>query len=141
MNHKYKPTNNKELKKLVNEVDNLALIDTSLITNMSYLFNCSTRISFKGLETWNTHNVKDMSSMFTNTNFNEDISEWDTANVKDMGGMFAFTPFNYDISNWNISKVENARRMFLRAKFHQDLAVLAKQNLLFSNKRYLGFGE
>lgn len=52
---KYKPCNRKELRELVkDESICLSDIDTSLITDMSWLFCDSIRMNFDGLETW-TH--------------------------------------------------------------------------------------
>ena len=34
----------------------------------------------------------------TNTTFNQDISSWDVSNVTDMSGMFYESAFNQDIS-------------------------------------------
>ena len=53
-------------------------IDTSLITNMSYLFYGS--------------------------KFNGEISRWDVSKVNDMFAMFASSKFNQDISKWKINK-------------------------------------
>ena len=65
-------------------------IDTSLITDMSYLFGQSP--------------------------FNGDISKWDVSNVKNMRSMFEQSKFNGDISNWNVSNVDNMGRMFSNSK-------------------------
>ena len=46
---KYKPNTRAELKKLVNQLDDLSLINTSLITDMSYLFSFTTRKNFLGI--------------------------------------------------------------------------------------------
>ena len=72
------PKNKDELKEIIevrivkdgNKCD-LNDIDTSLITNMSYLFRYS--------------------------KFNGDISKWDTSNVTDMTVVFAKSKFNKDI--------------------------------------------
>ena len=52
---KYKPCSRKELWELVKD-DRICLgdIDTSLITDMSWLFCDSIRMNFDGLETWDT---------------------------------------------------------------------------------------
>ena len=39
-----------------------------------------------------------MGYMFTESEFNGDISKWDVSNVYDMSGMFAESKFNSDIS-------------------------------------------
>ena len=77
------PKTKKELKEIINERIskdgkhcNLNDIDTSLITNMSWMFS------------W--------------TEFNGNISNWDVSNVINMSGMFDESTFNQDISNWNI---------------------------------------
>lgn len=60
--HKYHPQNKEELKALIENLEiNLGEIDTSKITDMSYLFRESEREDFKGIDTWDTSNVTDMS--------------------------------------------------------------------------------
>jgi surface protein len=122
--------------------------DTSLVTDMSYMFRSS---SFnQSLKKWNTSQVKDMKYMFCgaemfkgnisrwNTSkvenmsymfyealqFNRDISRWDTSKVEDMQYMFAYaSQFNKDISKWNTSEVVNMSRMFCNAsQFNQDIS-------------------
>ena len=65
-------------------------IDTSLITDMSYLFYY---LDFRG-----------------------DISEWNVSHVLDMSLMFIGSLFNQDISNWNIHKHCNTFYMFNNCK-------------------------
>ena len=63
--YKFHPQSKEELKALVKNLDvNLAEIDTSKITDMSYLFALSNRKDFSGIETWNTSKVESMRSMF-----------------------------------------------------------------------------
>ena len=101
------PKGKKELRAIIidrikNEGNECGLndIDTSKITDMSYLFY---------------ENVFEY--------FNGDISMWDVSNVKIMDGMFwGCEQFNCDISNWNVSNVEDMRWMFYDCeKFNQDL--------------------
>lgn len=63
-------------------------IDTSQITNMSYLF-------------------------FDMENFNGDISNWDVSNVESMSQMFrGCRSFNRDISKWDVSNVTDKSWIF-----------------------------
>ena len=94
--YNYHPKTKEELKLLINNLikergndADLNDIDTSEITDMSY--------------------------MFTYSKFNGDISNWDVSKVKNMGYMFwdsSFTAKNGDISNWDVSNVKNMSYMF-----------------------------
>ena len=89
---KIQPKNKAQLKSLIDyafkhDIYDLNFIDTSKITDMSWLFE----------------NVK----------HNFDISSWDVSNVKDMSYMFQFCyDLNCDLSNWNVSNVTNMKYMF-----------------------------
>ena len=96
----YKPKSNEELIKAVRlftddheecfklygHIENW---DTSLITNMSKLFD--TNKTFNGdISRWDVSNVTNMHSMFCRaTNFNQNISIWDIILVADMTHMFS----------------------------------------------------
>ena len=71
-----------------------------------------------------TSRITDMSWLFANTLFNGDISEWDTSNVTHADHMFENNQmFNGDISKWNVSKLISAYRMFCNASnFNCDLS-------------------
>ena len=68
--------------------------------------------------------MTDMSSLFVESSFNEDISSWDTSNVTDMSSMFgAATNFNQDIGGWDTVNVTNMDYMFYGTDaFNQDLS-------------------
>ena len=60
-----------------------------------------------------TSNITDMSYLFARLDFNCDISRWDVSNVKDMQYMFYNCyKFDKDISNWNVSNVKYANFVF-----------------------------
>ena len=124
---KIQPKTKEELKQIIedtikekgNECD-LNFIDTSLITDMSYLFQHS---NFNGdISKWNVSNVKTMEFMFCGSNFDEDISKWDVYNVKDMYAMFCGSSFNGDISKWNVSNVEDMNYMFYDSNFNRNIS-------------------
>ena len=126
----------------------LNFIDTSDITDMSYLFENLTIRNIKinkwntfkvtkmhgtflnchefvgdGLETWDTSNV---TAMFGGCkNLNTDLSGWDVSNVTDMISMFAgCKKFEGNgLENWNTSKAAWMSTMFLNcAEFNADIS-------------------
>ena len=118
--YNYHPKTNGELQELVDKLikergndANLNDIDTSKITDMSYVFANS---NFNGdISNWDVSNVKNMRSMFYNSKFNGDISNWNVSNVKYMKNMFSYSSFtgeNGDISNWDVSNVINMEGIF-----------------------------
>ena len=156
---KYHPETKEELLKLCrDESVYLGDIDTSKITDMSDLFRGNDELwysrDFSGIEFWNVSNVKNMSymffessfnqdigswdvsnvinmgNMFCNTSFNQDIGSWDVSNVTDMCGMFCATPFNHDISSWDVSNVEYMVGMFSESSFNQDIGSWDVSNVI-----------
>lgn len=87
---KYTPKTKEELQKLVrDESIYLGDIDTSAITDMSFLFAMSTRKDFSGIGTWDTSSVVNMSDMFYNAkHFNQNLDAWDTSSVRNNLEMF-----------------------------------------------------
>ena len=88
-------------------------IDTSLITDMSYVFY---RTEFNGdISEWDVSNVTNMSYMFFDSDFRGDISKWNVKNVTNMLGMFYYCEsFIKDISSWNVSNVKIMYNMFYK---------------------------
>ena len=123
----YYPKTKEELKDIINQKIesegnecNLNDIDTSNITDMSFLFKGS---KFNGdISKWNVYNVTNMEFMFYESEFNVDISNWNVSNVTNMPGMFAYSKFNGDISNWDVSNVVDMSFMFTYSKFNSDIS-------------------
>ncbi len=125
----YRPTSNKELLRVIEllekdkEVENLRLVDTSEVVDMSKLF--VNKDYNPNVSNWNTSKVTNMKFMFMrSTKFNRDLSNWDTSKVNDMGGMFEeASSFNGNISNWDTSRVNDMDQMFKNAtNFNQDIS-------------------
>ena len=71
-----------------------------------------------------TSNITDMSYLFKDSKFNGDISKWNVSNVTNMHCMFndsKFTGENGNISNWNVKKVNRIEFMFSNTKFAGDI--------------------
>ena len=159
MEYKYKPKTKEELieviKKEIFEVqgtkDNpnwnadLNCIDTSNITDMSYLFSEKYGLNkFDGdISSWYVNNVKNMNWMFYNSKFNGNISNWNIGNETNMSWMFYYSIFNQDISNWDVSNVINMNWMFANSKFNQDISNWNTSNVrnmykMFYNSKFNG---
>ena len=96
-------------------------IDTSNVTDMSYLFD-EIRSFTGNVSEWNVSSVTDMGNMFGSTNFNGDLSKWDVSSVTNMDSMFEFSLFNGDISNWDVSNVIDMSYMFMESQFNGDIS-------------------
>ena len=101
-----------ELKRQGPDAD-LNLIDTSYITDMSYLF-LDLKINDIKIDEWDVSNVENMERMFYYCeHFDCDLSKWNVSNVTNMKEMFiACSRFKHSISNWNVSNVRYKRNAF-----------------------------
>ena len=125
-----RPSSKEELRSLIEQElkrqgpdADLNFIDTSLMTDMSYLF-LDLKIYNIKIDEWNVSNVTNMEGMFyycehfmEHTAFhyavNCDLSHWDVSNVTNMKEMFiCCSRFKHSISNWNVSNVRYKRNAF-----------------------------
>jgi len=105
-----------QLKEKIRNNKNVENVNTSCITDMSYMFFANDNFN-QDISSWDVSNVTNMNSMFMNAlSFNQDISSWDVSNVENMRSMFkgkdACLALNQDISGWDVSKVKNMDSMF-----------------------------
>jgi len=70
---------------------------------------------------WMVHNVFNMSELFKDEDFNEDISHWVVSSVTDMSSMFEGSTFDQPIGGWSTVNVRNMSRMFKGTVFNQDI--------------------
>ena len=109
----------------------------STVTNLNNIFYCSalnTDTFLPDITGWDTTNVTQMNSMFTNTaKFNQNITGWNTANVTDMGNILNNArEFNQNLGRWSIPKVQNMASALSHsglspANFHSSLYNWSKQ--------------
>jgi surface protein len=156
---KIQPKNKEELVSIIEETINekgfecdLNFIDTSLITDMSYLFSycienkvaidCDCEYDTGG-GNYEYGVVSTIQSGYDLNNFNGDISEWDVSNVINMSGLFYKSQFDGDISKWKTSKVEHMSWMFGESEFNQDISNwnvshVTNMNLMFCRSKFNG---
>ena len=113
--------------------------DLSLVTNLSNMFaSCFVLNGPININTWNTSNITDMSSMFTRTiNFSQQIDNWNTANVINMSNMFLASNFNQPIGNWNTANVTDMVEMFANnSSFNQPIGNWNTTNVTDMNQMF-----
>ena len=95
---------------------NVSTWDTSNVTNMANMFTMAEDLETLDVPNWNTSKVTDMVSMFAGAKSltSLDASNWDTSNVTNMGSMFTYDNnlASLDVSNWNTGKVTDMGAMF-----------------------------
>ena len=138
--YEYYPETKEELfiniKELLNSGKrNFNCIDTSKITDMSYLFKDAKSINFD-VSNWDVSNVINMEGMFFGCdNFDNNLSKWNVSNVTNMEKMFfGCKKFKgVGLSSWDVNNVENMYCMFKNCiNFNEDLS---KWNV--SNVKYM----
>ena len=94
----------------------LSCFDTSNVTNMSRMFYYCDKPTSLDLSNFDTSNVTDMSYMFYDCNglLSLDLSCFDTSNVTDMSFMFSGCDklSSLDVTTFDTSKVTSMQRMF-----------------------------
>lgn len=98
----------------------LRYFDTSQVTTMEYMFSTCFKLANLNVLKFNTSKVENMECMFKQCEAltTLDLSNFDTSNVTNMSSMFMYCSLltSLNISNFNTSKVENMDHMFFRCK-------------------------
>ena len=98
------------------EIEHIEYLDTSNVTNMSYMFTYCENLTTLDITNFYTSNVTSMSNMFENCTSLTilDISNFDTSNVTNMASMFSgcSSLTTLDISNFDTSNVTSMGNMF-----------------------------
>ena len=93
--------------------------DTSKVTDMSMMFENS--VFNQEIEEWDVSRVTNMRGVFENSVFDQEIEGWNVISVTDMSSMFENSVFDQPIENWNVHNVKNMSRMFKDSSFDQHL--------------------
>lgn len=113
----------------VKEIENLNLLNTSQVVNMSEMFSNSKNLTELDLSNFDTSNVTTMYAMFTMWNNTDDVysdgnlikldlSSFDTSKVVSMRDMFAYNVnlSSLNVSSFNTSNVTDMHHMFSNCK-------------------------
>jgi surface protein len=120
-----------------NEGADLTCVCTSLVTDLSFMFEQST--FNQDIGNWDVSNVTNMNYMFAiNSSFNQPIGNWDVSKVTTMTAMFERSSFNQPIGDWVVSNVTNMSFMFSGSQFNQaigdwDVSNVTNMNFMFEN--------
>lgn len=113
----------RDLKALLN----LPNIDTSEVTDMSWMFNGCSALEELDATMFDTANVRDMSYMFAGTKLltELDVSNFDTSKVTDMTSMFSGCEnvSKLDLSRFNTDKLTACAGMFFWCHELDDLSL------------------
>ena len=96
-------------------IEGLEYLDTSQVENMSYMFSETYFLEEIDLSNFDTSQVKNMKGMFRSASnlTTLDLSNFDTSNVTDMSDMFhECTVSSLNLSNINTSNITNMNNMF-----------------------------
>ena len=98
------------------EIENINLLDTSNVINMSYMFEECSSLTSLDVSNFDTSQVTDMSYMFQYCSelTSLDVSKFDTSKVTDMSSMFVSCRrlTSLDLSNFDTSQVTDMNYMF-----------------------------
>ena len=123
----------------------LSAVDTSEVTNMSYVFYGCTALKALDLSSLDTGRVTTMRGMFSNCNRLSGLTgyeNWDTGSLVEMYQTFnrvgysvsASTPFTIDLSRWDLDQVQNTGWCFQTCRAQ---SILLPDNLAIMSAGFL----
>ncbi len=126
------------------EIQGLEKIDTSRVTNMSWMFKNCGKLQELNVSNFNTGNVTDMSNMFYGCSKLQelDVSSFDTSSVTNMSSMFrgCYVVQELDVSSFDTSSVTNMSSMFLGCYVVQELDVSSFDTSNVTDISYMFYG-
>ena len=117
------PITKAELKKMIQNNEDVTQVNTSQISDMSKLFERNKEFN-QNINNWDVSLVNNMKDMFRGaSSFNQPLDKWDVSSVTNMDAMFReASSFNQAIGEWNVSSVTNMDSMFHSAtNFNQPI--------------------
>ena len=110
---------------VLTKIENLENLNTSEVTDMSYMFFACAKLTALDLHSFDTQKVKNMFALFYGCSSlkNINVSSFNTSNVEKMGRMFCECKElpAVDVNNFNTSKVEDMFCMFARCEKLEEL--------------------
>ena len=99
------------------EIKDIQNLNTSIVTDMAYMFDDCKNLKSLDLSSFNTNNVSDMSSMFYNCSSltTLDLSNFNTNNVSNMSRMFYYCSSlaTLNLNSFNTKNVSDMSSMFV----------------------------
>ena len=97
--------------------------DTSLITDLSYVFFKKDQDKHPDISKWDVSNVTSMQGTFSNSTFNGELNNWNVSSVIDFSFTFANNVvFNKPLFRWNVQDANTMESMFDNAySFNQKI--------------------
>jgi len=131
----YKAFETKEELKQAIELSFFNIQILSVTTTMINAFETLTD-RYGPVKDWDVSQITDMSNLFYNMAFDQDISGWDVSNVTNMEAMFYMSEFNHPIGEWDVSNVTNMESMFSESKFNQDISQWNVNNVVHMSEMF-----
>lgn len=96
-------------------IDNIHYLDTSNVSDMSYMFYYTPQLKELDLSNWDTSKVINMDSMFAESSVSSiKLENWDVSRVESMNNMFynATNLESINLEKWDVSNVRSMSGMF-----------------------------